>query len=151
MELLLQREETIGDTTLGDLYVDGNHFCVTLEDEVRIDNPATTDNEGAKIYGKTAIPAGSYKLAITWSEKFKKRMILVEDVSGFTGIRIHSGNDVEDTLGCILVGQVKLNRERITGGTNILPILFGRIDGALSIGKNVSLTVVNAPVTVAAI
>ena len=151
MELLLQREETIGDTTLGDLYVDGNHFCVTLEDEVRIDNPATTDNEGSKIYGKTAIPAGSYKLAITWSEKFKKRMILVEDVSGFTGIRIHSGNDVEDTLGCILVGQVKLNRERITGGTNILPILFGRIDGALSIGKNVSLTVVNAPVTVAAI
>jgi hypothetical protein len=39
--------------TIGQLYIDGAYFCDTLEDTVR---------NGEKIAGKTAIPAGTYKV-----------------------------------------------------------------------------------------
>ena len=148
LELLLQRAPSEEATTLGELFVasaNNQKFCLTLEDQVRTDNPLTLANEGEKVYGKTAIPAGRYELTITMSPRFKKRMILVNGVKGFTGIRIHSGNTAEDTEGCILVGAVKDSSKRIHGGSAVLPLLFALVDTALSAGRRVFLTVVNAP------
>lgn len=143
MELLLIRNPTEQGTTLGKLTVDGAFECFTLEDEVRVDNPATPQNEGAKVYGKTAIPAGRYKITITFSPKFQKEMLLVNEVPGFTGIRIHSGNDAEDTLGCILVGQVTDSDTRIHGGSIALPALFKKVSAILNKGEEVWLTIRN--------
>ena len=56
-----------------------------------------------------AIPEGRYAVVITWSPKFK--MWLPVLLGGpdfnrlFKGIRIHMGNTVKDTQGCILVGR----------------------------------------------
>jgi hypothetical protein len=145
MELLLQREPSKDDTTLGELFLEsGAHFCYTLEDQVRVDDPSTPENEGAKVYGKTAIPAGRYKITITMSAKFGKLMMLVNDVPGFTGIRIHSGNDAEDTLGCILVGQVADSDTRIHGGSFALPALFKKVSTVLNKGEEVWLTIRNS-------
>jgi hypothetical protein len=144
LELFLQRRPTKDKTTLGELSVNGTHFCFTLEDEVRVDDPTTPVNEGAKVYGETAIPAGTYELAITFSPKFKKDMILVKDVEGFTGIRIHSGNDAEDTLGCILVGATVDSDTRIHGGSTTLPLLFALIHTAIAQGQKVILSIANA-------
>ena len=83
--------------TIGKLSIDGHYFCDTLEDTVR---PA-----GVKIPGRTAIPAGKYKIKLTESLRFKKLMPRLENVPGFTGVLIHSGNTAEDTEGCILVGK----------------------------------------------
>ena len=52
-----------------------------------------------------AIPEGHYAVVISWSEKFRQWLPILLGVPGFKGIRIHAGNTVEDTQGCILVGE----------------------------------------------
>lgn len=61
------------------------------------------------------IPAGRYSLELNvsaravagklWSPLPSHMLPEVKDVPGHTGIRIHAGNAVEDTSGCILVGR----------------------------------------------
>lgn len=58
-----------------------------------------------KIPGKTAIPSGIYRMRWTMSNRFKREMLLLENVPGFAGIRIHAGNTDADTEGCILLGM----------------------------------------------
>ena len=84
-------------STIGEMFIDGVFFCYTLEDKVR----------EVKIKGITAIPAGSYDVILSVSNRFKKLMPLLLNVPGFEGVRIHSGNKHEDTEGCILVGLTK--------------------------------------------
>lgn len=86
--------------TIGKLYIDGAYFCDTLEDTVR---------NGQKIAGKTAIPAGIYKVRKTMSPRFKRILPEILNVPNFTGVRIHEGNTAKDTDGCLLVG---LNRAK---------------------------------------
>lgn len=95
MNLTVKRR-TNGIVTIGDLYIDGEKFCNTLEDEVR--------EPGVKVPGKTAIPAGEYELRLTYSTRFRQVMPQIMRVPGFEGIRIHPGNTEKDTDGCILVG-----------------------------------------------
>lgn len=81
-------------STIGRLYINDIFFCDTLEDKVR----------DKKIDGITAIPAGTYKMILNVSNRFKKLMPLLIDVPNYQGVRIHSGNTDVDTEGCILVG-----------------------------------------------
>lgn len=83
------------DLTRGTLSIDGHTFCYTCEDAVR----------DVKIPGQTAIPAGRYKVIITFSNRFQKPLPLLLDVPDFSGVRIHAGNTSADTEGCILVGM----------------------------------------------
>ena len=101
MELKLNRIFLGSSATIGELYVDGEHIADTLEDRVR--------PEGEKVYGKTAIPEGTYEVKLTYSPRFKKILPEILNVPNFSGIRIHTGNSSKDTEGCILVGSVKSN------------------------------------------
>lgn len=87
--------------TIGVLMVDSEKFSDTLEDKVR------DLKSEKKVYGETAIPAGKYKVVMSMSSKFKRVMPYLENVPQFTGIMIHPGNTIKDTLGCILVGENK--------------------------------------------
>lgn len=97
MEIKLARKTYTANSTIGMLFVDGQFECYTLEDVVR----------PTKIYGETAIPTGRYKLVVTWSPAFKQLLPLLVDVPGYSGVRIHTGNDKTHTLGCVLVGLDK--------------------------------------------
>ena len=94
MLLELRRRKSDEFCTIGDLYVNRVLFCQTLEDVVR----------RVKIPNATAIPAGEYIIELDWSGRFQRVMPHLIGVSGFEGIRIHSGNVAADTSGCILVG-----------------------------------------------
>ena len=97
----------------GDLEADGGlkgdgglkPFCDTLEPPRRnLLNGGKWDKR-LKVKGMTAIPEGRYLMRFTYSPKFGKRLFQLMDVPLFDGIRIHSGNSVKDTQGCILVGN----------------------------------------------
>lgn len=110
MILTVERKYKKPTYTIGILYVNGKFFSNTLEDTDRGLNSDMSGSEimSKKVYGKTAIPTGEYKVTLTKSLKFKKIMPYINDVKGFLGIRIHSGNDASHTDGCLLVG---LNKE----------------------------------------
>lgn len=97
MEWILRRVVYQPTRTLGNLYLNGEFFCYTLEDKVRPD--------GIKIWGETAIPAGRYSIAITYSNRFKRPMIQILNVPMFSGIRIHPGVSEKNTHGCVLVSH----------------------------------------------
>jgi len=105
MEILIKRyilaeTYTIGRLTIGNLF-----SCDTLEDKVRI--------PFVKVPKETAIPAGSYKVVMDLSPTFKVVMPHVLNVPNFEGIRIHPGNDEKNTEGCILVGLLSAQRDKL--------------------------------------
>ena len=109
MEILLQRVAKRDKYTIGKLYINDQYFCDTLEDTDRGLTQSMTEQQikSKKVYGETAIPTGTYRIIISYSNRFKKQMPLLLNVPGFSGIRIHTGNTEKDSLGCILVGKNK--------------------------------------------
>ena len=113
MELTVLRYNSESDYTDGLLFIDDKFECYTLEDEYR----------SVKVFGKTRIPDGKYKLELRtvggfhnrylkrYGNKFHKGMLWVTDVPNFKYILIHIGNDDDDTAGCLLVGSTA-NKDR---------------------------------------
>jgi hypothetical protein len=99
MMLELQRLFESEGALLGVLTQDGMALAFTLEPAAR------------------AIPAGRYEIALRQSGELYTRyhllypwiapgMLELVDVPGRTDILIHPGNDINDTSGCVLVGDL---------------------------------------------
>lgn len=99
MKFTLRRIAKKESYTIGNLYVNGEYLCNTLEDKYRdlLAEP--------KVPNATAIPNGTYDIIMTMSPRFKRRLPCLLDVPFFTGILIHRGNTSKDTSGCILPGE----------------------------------------------
>ena len=103
MNATLKRIYNCPEYCIGKWYdQEGAWLFDTIEDTVR---------KGPKVYGKTAIPAGVYRVTWSLSPKFSQKpfyggrmLALINGVPGFSGVRVHCGNRASDSLGCVLCG-----------------------------------------------
>lgn len=140
MKFLLVRNIYNKQSTFGTLYMVKQigvkfytlkNFCNTLEPQWR------DLKKEAKVRGETCIPAGRYKIVMSPSAKFKRNMPYLVDVPQFTGIMIHTGNYVEDTQGCILVGEQKNDMLVLSKDT------FNRLYDLLSLDKENEIEIID--------
>lgn len=143
MEITVKRKFKGNNYTIGSLYIDGKYFCDTLEDIDRglTDNMTDSYISTVKVVDQTAIPTGSYKVTITYSNRFQKLLPLINNVKGFSGIRIHSGNTKEDTSGCILVG-FNTEKGKIVNSRVTFNKLFNILQDTLNNGKQVEIKII---------
>lgn len=133
MILTLDRKYKLPTYTIGKLYIDGEYFCDTLEDKDRglTDSMSVSEINKLKVKGETAIPTGKYKVTVTYSNRFKKMMPLINNVKGFAGIRIHSGNTNSDTDGCVLPGFNKV-KGQVVSSRDTYNKLFSKIQAIIN-------------------
>ena len=91
MEMRVTDRKDDGAGTSGQLFIDNQYECDTLE-------PSIT-----AVYPR--IPAGRYPIEFRFSERFQQLVPHVCNVPGRSLIEIHPGNKPLDTEGCLLVGK----------------------------------------------
>lgn len=98
--LTLVRYTRTDEAILGSLYLNGAFICYTLENAAK------------------AIPCGMYTVQNSKSPKFKRELPLLHNaqVPASRGIRIHVGNTVASSSGCVLVGMGR-NGDSLTEST----------------------------------
>ena len=97
INLLLIRDTFSKESTIGELFINGERFCDTLE------NPWLDNQRNI-----SCIPAGEYPVRLRYPRESATREylhLLVQDVPNRDYILFHRGNFPKDTSGCILVGQ----------------------------------------------
>lgn len=139
MQIQVFRQASSARSTLGEMHIDGQFECFTLEDVVR----------PVKVKGMTAIPAGSYEVIISFSERFKRLLPLLLNVPNFDGVRIHAGNTDADTEGCLLVGQTQ-SADFIGKSRAAFDQLFAKLQAASAREKIfIEIVALGAPATAA--
>lgn len=140
MKLLLQREPSINGATLGKLYINGEFLCDVVEDELReVHGQAVAE---WKVHGKTAIPQGTYEVIAQDSPRFGPNTLTLTGVEGYKYIRIHAGNDKDDTEGCLLPGTRNSNCT-VSNSRMMLAALKTRVLPVLNAGEVVLITIEN--------
>ena len=95
--MVLVREKRTETAVLGRLFIGSVCIAYTLENAAK------------------AIPGGLYSLQNSRSPKFGRELPLIygDNVAASRGIRIHVGNSVKDSSGCVLVGMGR-NGDKLT-------------------------------------
>ena len=96
INLLLIRDTFTKNSVIGELFLNGERMCDTLE------NPWKDNQRNI-----SCIPEGNYKVRLRLPRESASRdyiHLLVEDVENRSYILFHRGNTAKDTSGCILVG-----------------------------------------------
>ena len=97
INLLLIRDTFTEKSTIGQLYLNGELFCDTLE------NPWKDNAKNI-----SCIPEGEYDVRLRLPRESATREyihLLVKEVPNRDWILFHRGNTAKDTRGCILVGK----------------------------------------------
>lgn len=128
--LIRIRREGLAPATYGTMEVDGERFGYTLELPWKDNQPRIS-----------CIPPGLYEIRITHSNRFGRKMILVMNVIGREGIRIHNANIPNELHGCIAVARKRHSSTRISQG--ISQALQDLVNFALSEGETVTLEILD--------
>lgn len=142
MQLKLERKYFKKGYTIGNLYINGEFFSNTLEDENRdLNKNGKFDNGESKVNSETCIPFGTYKVVVSISPRFGRKLPRLLNVPSFEGILIHRGNKAKDTSGCILVGE---NREpgKVLNSTRYELNLVKILEAAIAKGEEVTIEII---------
>ena len=96
INLLLIRDTFTEESTIGELFINGERICDTLE------RPYFNNQRNI-----SCIPEGEYPVRLRLARESASRdylHLLVQDVPNRDWILFHRGNYPKDTSGCILVG-----------------------------------------------
>ena len=142
MKIEVKRTALKDTYTIGKMSIDGVYVADTLEDKVRdLNKDGDLDDAGeTKVYGETAIPYGTYKVVLSYSNRFKRVLPEILGVKGFEGIRIHSGSASKDTSGCILVG-INSIKGGLTNSKMMYNKLFAILNKAYTSGEKITIQI----------
>ena len=155
MELLVERKWKKEGYTVGNLFIDGEFFCNTMEDKDRglTKTMPLSVIKSRKVKDETAIPTGTYPVTMrVKSPKFsqwnyKKSYGFTDGyvprllgVPGFDGILIHIGNTAESSSGCVCVG-INDRKGMVTKSTETFRRLWYKLKEADKRGENISITI----------
>ena len=132
INLLIIRNTFSDESTIGELFLNGERFCYTLELPYR-------DNQRSI----SCIPAGEYNVRLRLARESATRdylHLLVQEVPNRSYILFHRGNTAKDTRGCILVGQGS-QQDVVHNSTLAMDLLMKEIINLG--GTNIKLTIKN--------
>ena len=132
VNLLLIRRIYTDNSIIGNLYLNGEEFCYTLELPWRGNQKRIS-----------CIPAGDYKVRVRPARQSATRKyvhLIVEEVHNRSYILFHRGNRPKDTLGCILVGQT-YSQDFVGNSTIAMDLLMKEIINLG--GENINLIIKN--------
>ncbi len=132
VNLLIIRKVFTDKSTIGELFLNGEKFCDTLELPY-IDNQKSI----------SCIPIGQYKVRLRLPRESATRdyiHLLVQEVKDRSYILFHRGNTAKDTRGCILVGQGS-QQNKVNNSTLAMDLLIKEV---LNLGgTNINLIIKN--------
>lgn len=153
MKLLLKRIYNCKDYCIGHLYVDGIFVCDTIEDVDRgLDNSMSlTEILNKKVKHETAIPTGTYDILMNVvSPKYsnsayyllicKGKVPRLDNVKGYSGVLIHTGNTAADSSGCIIVGYNKV-KGKVINSKIAFEKLYAILNAANNRGETITITI----------
>lgn len=141
MELLLTRFKEGDNFTIGQLSVDGDDQCFTLEDKDRhLEKVPLIQYHEVKVQNQTAIPRGRFQIDLRESPHLQETVPWLRDVPGFKWVYIHQGNTDKDTDGCILVGDNWAD-DWVSNSRATFAKLFNKIVAAINRGDEVWITI----------
>lgn len=152
MKLKIDRKWPREGYCIGAFYVSGKRLCESLEDEDRglVQTMPTGKINQIKIFGRTAIPKGTYKVILSVSPKFKERAWAkrygglvpeIVGVKGWTGVRIHPANSASELLGCVAPGD-NLKVGKVLNSTKRYDELMKQLVPAWDKGEDITIEIV---------
>ena len=132
INLLILRDTFTSESTLGELFINGERFCDTLELPYR-------DNQRSV----SCIPTGEYKVRMRYPRESATREylhLLIQEVKDRQFILFHRGNSAKDTRGCVLVGQSR-KQDFVGNSTLAMDLLLKEIINLG--GTNINLIIKN--------
>jgi len=154
MKIELVRIYNCSTYCIGKLYVDGVWQCDTVEDTDRgLDDSMTeTEIRKKKVYSKTAIPTGTYKVTMdVQSPKFsqykfyydlcKGYLPRLNGVPGFEGVLIHCGSSAASSAGCLIVGLNTIKGKVTSSQATYKKLMKQFFMPAKMLGEEITLTI----------
>ena len=136
------------------IYVNGEYVCDAIEDTDRgLDQSMSlAEIKKRKVYSKTAIPTGTYKVTMdVQSPKFsqyefykkvcKGYLPRLIGVPGYEGVLMHCGSSAASSAGCLIVGLNKIKGKVVDSQATFKKLMKQHFMPAKVLGEEITLTI----------